>query len=97
MATLRPVGIIVGTENHTLFTFHFFTFHFYAEWRQFLRSDELIRHHVGTTDLEPVLDGIILAGNELDDELGLALCGVIASLARIQVVAHYAVLHLCHS
>ena len=78
MTALRPVRIVVGFEGiDFLVTFMVvtltagafsFTARHDAEWREFLLTDEFVGHHIGTTDLEPALDGVILARDELDAE-----------------------------
>ena len=67
-----------------------------AEWWQFLASDKLISHHVGTTNLKPTLKGVVLAWNQYNLEFGFAFCRTIPSRLCIQVVTHDTVLHLAH-
>ena len=78
MATLWPVRIVVGFEGIDLLVALLIltltagafalTARHDAERREFLQSDKFVGHHVGTTDLEPTLDGIVLARDKLDTE-----------------------------
>ena len=110
MATLGPCGIVVGLQvicllvtAHLLFLTTLLgplvasvTIYDDAERRQFLAGDELVSHHVGSADLKPALDGVVLAGHQHDLEFSFALSRTIPGCLGIQVVAHNAVLHLRH-
>ena len=110
MAALRPVRIVVGFEGIdflvallvlalTAGAFALTARH-NAERREFLQSDKFVGHHVGTTDLEPTLDGIVLARDELDAEGRLysfspsllLSCRNISCYLVVQVVAHHTML-----
>ena len=116
MTTLRPVRIVVGFEGIdflvallvlalTAGAFALTARH-NAERREFLQSDKFVGHHVGTTDLEPTLDGIVLARDELDAEGRLysfspsllLSCRNISCHLVVQVVTHHTVLDVvCHT
>ena len=102
MTALRPCGVIICTKCVDLLLALFaFTASCLAsgdaERRKFLCCNELISHHVGTTNLKPALEGIIFSGNQLDHKLRFPSCWTIAGLALIQIIAHDTMLHLSHS
>ena len=101
MTTLRPVAKVFSFKGiNFLLTFLTLAAGSFsccdAEWRQFLRGDILVGHHVGTSNFKPALHGIVLARNQLDDELWLTACGMITSLVLVQVIAYYAMFYLSH-
>ena len=101
MATLGPVGVVVGLEGiHLLLTFLTLAASCFScgdtEWRQLLGSNELIGHHIGSANLKPTLHGIVLARNQLNDELWLTSCGLVTSLVLVEVIAYHTMLYLCH-
>ena len=101
MSALRPCRIVIGTQGIYLF---FALLALAAaglirgdtERLEFLGTDKLISHHVGTSYFEPTLGGVILARNQLDDELRLSVSWTVAGTVLVQVIAHHAMFHLCH-
>ena len=97
MATLRPSVIVVGFDGIDLlvagFVFATVTLSVTAchdtERRQFLQTNQFIGHHIGTTNLKPALDGVVLAWDKADAELRFALGRTITAHLLVQVVAHH--------
>ena len=101
MSALRPCRIVIGTQGIYLFfaLLAFAAVGFvccHAERLEFLATDKLISHHVGTAYFEPALGGVILARNQLDDKLRFSVSWTVAGTVLVQVITHHTMFYLCH-
>ena len=109
MATLRPVGIVVGLDcvHFLITTLVFSVFLTFvlcalrtpgsdAEWWQLLGCDKLISHHIGSAYLKPTLHRVILTGNQLYDKCRFTFCWLITCLVVVEVITDDTMFDLSH-